>query len=73
MATKLRGVVKTVKREEGFGFITHIETGIDHFFHRSNLANRGDWGSIEIGLPVVFVELMGPKGARATEVEIDGV
>jgi len=71
MATaKLKGTIKTLKKAEGFGFITHDETGIDHFFHRSAIERTSSIGfeELEVAHPVEFTAVDGPKGPRAIEV-----
>lgn len=65
---KLTGTIKTIKRAEGFGFITHTETGIDHFFHRRGLEDGSEWDKLEIGQDVEFVDEMNARGPRAVQV-----
>lgn len=69
---KLKGSIKTIKREEGFGFITHTDTGIDHFFHRTALERTAakPWDELVVGTLVQFTQIEGPKGLRAIEVEV---
>ena len=70
--TQLKGVIKTIKKAEGYGFITHTATGEDHFFHRSSLVrDEGDtipWELLELDQRVEFTPVEGPKGLRAVEV-----
>ena len=68
--TKLKGTIKTIKKAEGYGFITHTATGEDHFFHRSALQRDGGigWDDLQLDQPVEFTPVEGPKGLRATEV-----
>ena len=71
MATgKLRGTVETIKRQEGYGFITHTATGEDHFFHRSSIerTSRVTWDDLQPDQAVEFTPIDGPKGQRAIEV-----
>jgi len=72
MATngKLKGNVKSIKRDAGYGFITHDETGMDHFFHRSaiELTSRKKWDDLCENDRVVFLSIDAPKGKRAIEV-----
>lgn len=68
---KLKGVIKTIKKAEGYGFITHTATGEDHFFHRSSLERTTkSWDELELDQRVEFTPVEGPKGARAMEVRI---
>lgn len=69
-AAKLKGTVKSIKRAEGYGFITHSATGIDHFFHRSNIEKDSPipFDELEIDQPVEFTPVEGPKGPRAVDV-----
>lgn len=68
---QLKGTIKSIKRAEGYGFITHTATGEDHFFHRSAVERSGDvsWDDLEIDQPVEFTPSDGPKGPRAIEVK----
>lgn len=70
MAAKMKGVIKSVKKAEGFGFITHVDTGMDHFFHKSSLeqTSRKEWEELEVNDRVVFTSIDSPKGKRAIEV-----
>ncbi len=67
---KLKGTIKTIKRAEGYGFITHEDTGIDHFFHRSSIERTSpiQFENLEVANPVQFTPVDGPKGPRAIEV-----
>jgi cold shock CspA family protein len=72
---KLKGTIKTIKRAEGFGFITHVSTGIDHFFHRSVVMDPAtgkrspdQFDSLVLNQNVEFNAEDGPKGARAIDV-----
>lgn len=68
---KLVGTVKTIKREEGYGFISRVNEE-DHFFHRKSLEMTGPgWEEIDIGMVVEFTSIMQPgKGVRAIEVRV---
>jgi CspA family cold shock protein len=63
----LKGTIKSIKKAEGYGFITHSATGEDHFFHRSQVLGA-NWDDLEIDQQVEFVPSDGPKGPRAIEV-----
>lgn len=69
-AARLKGTIKSIKRAEGYGFITHEATGDDYFFHRSQLDRDADWSwdDLREDQPVEFTPGEGPKGPRATEV-----
>ena len=60
----LKGTIKKVIRQRGFGFIA-AEDGTEIFFHRSSTA---DFDSLEEGANVEFDTEEGPKGSRAANV-----
>jgi cold shock CspA family protein len=62
------GKVSALQREKGFGFINHPESGKDYFFHKSEAL--GIWDDIQQYDTVTFRPGVGPKGPRATEVEL---
>ena len=64
----LKGTVKRVIRERGFGFIS-AEDGREIFFHRSALEGV-DFDALEEGNNVEFNEERGPKGPRAVNVRV---
>ena len=64
----LKGTIKKVIQQRGFGFIT-AEDGKEIFFHRSGLAG-GDFDSLQEGVNVEFDIEEGPKGARAANVKV---
>lgn len=55
-------------REEGYGFIK-TQDDREIYFHRNAVLNH-DFGRLEIGTGVRFVETMGEKGPQATTVQI---
>lgn len=61
----MRGVVKRVVAERGFGFIQG-QDGADYFFHRS--AVEGAFGDLEEDAEIEFEPSTGPKGPRAARV-----
>ena len=61
----LKGTIKKVVRQRGFGFIA-VENGKDIFFHRSSAA---EFDSLEEGDSVEFDVEQSPKGARAANVK----
>lgn len=70
MSDKMRGTIKTIKHQQGFGFITDGVTGTDYFFHRSALERTStmSFNDLHPDTPVEFTPIEGPKGARALEV-----
>lgn len=66
---KLRGTIKSIKRAEGYGFVTHVATGEDYFFHRSQVdASTIPFDELQLDQKVEFVPAEGPKGSRAMSV-----
>ena len=64
----MKGTVKKVIRERGFGFIS-AEDGREIFFHRSALEET-DFDALEEGNSVEFDVEKGPKGPRAMNVKM---
>jgi CspA family cold shock protein len=65
----LKGTIKRVIRERGFGFIS-AEDGREIFFHRSVLEGI-DFDALEEGNSVEFFNVeRGPKGPRAVNVRM---
>jgi CspA family cold shock protein len=67
---QLKGTIKSLKRQEGYGFITHEATGDDYFFHRSHIERDAgySWEELVEDQPVEFTPGEGPKGPRAVDV-----
>lgn len=63
----MKGQVKRVIRERGFGFIS-TENREEVFFHRS--AVEGNFDSLQEGDQVEFNLERGPKGPRAANVKV---
>jgi len=63
----LKGKIKRLIKERGFGFIT-TEDGKEVFFHRSALEGE-NFDALEEGAGVEFDLEEGPKGPRATNVK----
>ena len=63
----MKGTIKKVIRQRGFGFIA-AEDGKEIFFHRSALAG-GDFDSLQEGASVEFDVEESPKGERAANVK----
>ena len=64
----LKGEIKKLIRERGFGFIS-AEDGREIFFHRSALGGT-DFDALEEGNNVEFNVERGPKGPRAVNVRV---
>jgi CspA family cold shock protein len=64
----LKGTVKKLIRDRGFGFIT-AEDGKEVFFHRSDLV-EADFDTMEEGASVTFDLESGAKGPRAVKVTL---
>ena len=62
----MKGTVKKVVRERGFGFI-HAQDGQEIFFHRSILRQL-DFDTLKEGDSVEFEVERGDKGPRAINV-----
>ncbi len=65
----LKGEIKRLIRDRGFGFIT-AEDGKEVFFHRSALVEE-DFDALEEGTSVEFELERGPKGPRAMNVKAE--
>ena len=65
----MKGTIKRLIRDRGFGFIT-AEDGKEVFFHRSALAGE-DFDTLDEGTNVEFDLETGPKGPRATNVKAE--
>jgi len=64
----LKGEIKRVIRDRGFGFIS-AEDGQEIFFHRSALEGI-DFDALEEGNSVEFNVGRGPKGLRAENIRM---
>jgi len=64
----LKGTIKKIIRDRGFGFIK-AEDGREIFFHRSALEGI-DFETLEEGNNVEFNSERGPKGPRAVDIKI---
>ena len=65
---RVMGKISALLPEKGFGFITHGGTGEDYFFHKSECLDI--WDQLAKYQLVVFAPGEGPKGKRATQVEL---
>lgn len=61
----MRGTVKKLLKEKGFGFIKG-EDGTERFFHRDSCAVNFE--ALQEGDPVEFTDEKSPKGPRASDV-----
>ncbi len=64
----MKGKVKKLIRDRGFGFIT-AEDDKEVFFHRSDLV-EADFDTMEEGASVEFDVESGAKGPRAVKVKV---
>jgi CspA family cold shock protein len=64
----LKGRIKKIVRERGFGFIS-VEDGKEVFFHRSALEGI-ELDNIEEGDDIEFNSERGPKGLRAVNIRM---
>lgn len=63
----MRGTVKRVFQDKGFGFIKG-EDGIERFFHKQSC--NLDFSRLQEGDSVQFEEEESSKGPRATDIEL---
>ena len=64
----MKGTIKRVIRERGFGFIS-AEDGSEGFFHRSALQDV-DFDTLEEGNSVEFDVETGDRGPRAVNLKV---
>ncbi len=67
-AVSLRGTIKNVLPDKGFGFI--FSGSREWFFHRTNLQNSNEWPMFSAGDHVEFEEIAGQKGVQADKVKL---
>ena len=63
----MRGKVKFLKKEKGFGFVT-IEGEPELFFHFSDFTTKGTYDELEIGDEIEFKVGDGEKGKKAVQI-----
>ena len=64
----MKGIVKTLNSEKGFGFIKG-EDGKEYFFHRSSLKNA-PFDVLKKGQSVEFEDTENTKGPRAEDIYV---
>jgi CspA family cold shock protein len=64
----MKGTIKKIIRERGFGFIS-AENGKEVFFHSSSLGGASI-DSLQEGSSVEFTVEEGPKGPKAVNVKV---
>lgn len=63
----MEGVIKTLARDRGFGFIRD-KSGTEWFFHSSSVKSAGGFENLTEQDPVTFDEGESRKGPRAENV-----
>jgi CspA family cold shock protein len=66
----MRGTIKKVVRDKGFGFILPDDNGDDVFFHRSRLGPKMRFEDLREGDEVEFQVKPGDKGPQAFDVKV---
>jgi len=66
----VRGTIKKIARDKGFGFIIPDDGGDDVFFHRSRLAPKVSFDDLREGDEVEFQTRPGEKGPQAFDVKV---
>jgi CspA family cold shock protein len=64
---QLRGTIKRLVRDKGFGFVA-AEDGVEYFFHQASCADPFD--QMREGQSLTFEGGKGPKGPRAENVRL---
>ncbi|MBL7170862.1 MAG: cold shock domain-containing protein [Candidatus Omnitrophica bacterium] len=64
----MKGTIKKIIRERGFGFIS-AENGKEIFFHSSSLGGVSI-DNLQEGTTVEFTTEEGPKGPKAADVKV---
>lgn len=68
----MRGTIRTLRPEEGYGFVRGPD-GIDRFFHKTGVEVTGPgFEALRVGMTVEFESIDGPagKGPRAIGVRV---
>lgn len=66
----MRGSIKKILRDKGFGFIVPDDGSDDVFFHRSRLAPKMLFEDLREGDEVEFQVRPGEKGPQAFDVKV---
>jgi CspA family cold shock protein len=66
----VRGTIKKIARDKGFGFIVPDDGSDDVFFHRSRLAPKHHFEDLREGDEVEFQVRPGDKGPQAFDVRV---
>ncbi len=66
----MRGSIKKIVRDKGFGFIVPDDGSDDVFFHRSRMAPKIQFEDLREGDDVEFQVRPGDKGPQAFDVRV---
>ena len=66
----MRGTIKKIVRDKGFGFIVPDDRSDDVFFHRSRMAPKIQFEDLREGDEVEFQVRAGDKGPQAFDVRV---
>ena len=66
---QVMGIVHSVSKEDGYGFIKTVESQEDIYFHKNSVLHH-DYERMEVGTGVRFTAEQGEKGLQASSVEI---
>jgi CspA family cold shock protein len=66
----VRGTIKKIARDKGFGFIVPDDGSEDVFFHRSRLAPKTRFEDLREGDEVEFQTRAGEKGPQAFDIKV---
>lgn len=64
----MKGTIKNVNKEKGYGFIRADYSGKELFFHRSGL--KCNFDNLSPGIKVTYEETESAKGPRAEGVDL---
>lgn len=65
----MRGTIKKIAKDKGFGFIVPDDGSDDVFFHRSRVAPKARFEDLREGDEVEFQVKPGDKGPQAFDVK----
>ena len=66
----MRGTIKKIARDKGFGFVVPDDGGDDVFFHRSRLSPKIQFEDLREGDEVEFQVRSTEKGPQAFDVRV---